>query len=126
MKTKMTTSTILILIFIGIAAGIFSGLIGVGGGLIMIPLFLMLLGLTQYQAQGLSLAVMLPPVTLLAALNYHKAGAIDWKMALIVSSFFIIGGYFGSKIALKIDQQTLKRVFGVVILIVSLKMIFGK
>lgn len=123
---KMTISTILILVIIGIAAGIFSGLIGVGGGLIMIPLFVLFIGLNQHEAQGLSLAVMLPPVTLLAALNYHKAGAIDWKMALIVSSFFIIGGYIGSKFALKIDQQTLKKVFGIVILIVALKMIFGK
>jgi len=122
----MTTTTIVILIIIGIAAGIFSGLIGVGGGLIMIPLFVVLLGLNQHQAQGLSLAVMLPPVTFLAALNYHRAGAIDWRMALIVSAFFIIGGYFGSKFALKIDQQTLKKVFGVVILVVALKMIFGK
>lgn len=122
----MTLTTIIILIIIGIAAGIFSGLIGVGGGLIMIPLFVLFIGLNQHEAQGLSLAVMLPPVTLLAALNYHQAGAINWKMALIVSSFFIIGGYFGSKFALKIDQQTLRKVFGVVILIVALKMIFGK
>ncbi len=122
----MTITTIIILIIIGIAAGIFSGLIGVGGGLIMIPLFVLLIGLNQHEAQGLSLAVMLPPVTLLAALNYHQAGAINWKMALIVSSFFIIGGYFGSKFALKIDQQTLRKVFGIVILIVALKMIFGK
>lgn len=122
----MTITTIIILIIIGIAAGIFSGLIGVGGGLIMIPLFVLFIGLNQHEAQGLSLAVMLPPVTLLAALNYHQAGAINWKMALIVSSFFIIGGYFGSKFALKIDQQTLRKVFGIVILIVALKMIFGK
>ncbi len=122
----MTITTIITLIIIGIAAGIFSGLIGVGGGLIMIPLFILFIGLNQYEAQGMSLAVMLPPVTLLAVLNYHQAGAINWKMAIIVSAFFIIGGYFGSKFALKIDQQTLKKVFGVVILIMALKMIFGK
>ncbi len=122
----MTTSTIIILVIIGIAAGVFSGLVGVGGGLIMIPMFVILLGLSQHEAQGLSLAVMLPPVTFLAALNYHRAGAIDWKMALIVSALFIIGGFFGSKIALKIDQHTLRKIFGVVILIAALKMIFGK
>lgn len=122
----MTITTIIILIIIGIAAGIFSGLIGVGGGLIMIPLFVLFIGLNQHEAQGLSLAVMLPPVTLLAALNYHQAGAINWKMALIVASFFIIGGYVGSKFALKIDQQTLRKVFGIIILIVALKMIFSK
>lgn len=122
----MTTSTIIILVIIGIAAGVFSGLVGVGGGLIMIPMFVILLGLSQHEAQGLSLAVMLPPVTFLAALNYHRAGAIDWKMAMIVSALFIIGGFFGSKIALRIDQHTLRKIFGVVILIAALKMIFGK
>ena len=122
----MTTTTIVLLVIIGLLAGIFSGLIGVGGGLVMIPLFVILIGLNQHEAQGLSLAVMLPPVTLLAALNYHKAGAINWKMALIISVVFVIGGYFGSKWALKIDQLMLRKIFGVIILIVALKMIFSR
>jgi len=124
MKIKMTVSTIILLIIIGLAAGILSGMVGVGGGIIMVPLFVIFLGLTQHNAQGMSLAVMLPPVTFLAAYNYHKAGAVDWKMALIVSAVFIIGGYFGSKIALKIDQVTLKKIFGVMMLIVAIKLIF--
>jgi len=123
---KMTITVFIILVIIGLLAGVFSGLIGVGGGLIMIPLFVLLLGLSQHKAQGLSLAVMLPPVTLLAAWNYHKEGAIDWKMAAVIGVFFIVGGFFGSKIALKIDQQTLKKIFGAIIFIVSLKMMFGK
>ena len=122
----MTVSTILILAIIGILTGIFSGLLGVGGGLIMIPMFVFFLGFSQHMAQGMSLAVMLPPVTLLAAWNYHKAGYIDWKVALIVSVLFIIGGFFGSKIALKIDQQMLKKVFGVLIILAGLKMLLGK
>ncbi len=122
----MTTTTIVLIVIIGLLAGIFSGLIGVGGGLVMIPLFVILIGLNQHEAQGLSLAVMLPPVTLLAALNYHKAGAINWKMALIISFVFVIGGYFGSKWALKIDQIMLRKIFGVIILIVALKMIFSR
>ena len=123
---KMTLTTVLFLILIGALAGILSGLVGVGGGIIMVPLFVLLLGFSQYNAQGMSLAVMLPPVTLLAVLNYHKAGAIDWRIALIVSLVFIVGGFLGSKIALKIDQQTLKKIFGVFMLIAALKMIFGK
>ena len=122
----MTVSTIIILSIIGILTGIFSGLLGVGGGLIMIPMFVFFLGFSQHMAQGMSLAVMLPPVTLLAAWNYHKAGYIDWKIALIVSVLFIIGGFFGSKIALKIDQQMLKKVFGVLIILAGLKMLLGK
>ena len=124
---KMTLTTIIILIIIGLAAGVLSGLVGVGGGIIMVPLFVLFLGLTQHNAQGLSLAVMLPPVTFLAVYNYHKAGGgTDWKVALIVSILFIIGGFLGSKIALQIDQRMLKKIFGVLMLIVAIKLIFTK
>lgn len=125
---KMTITTIITLIIIGLAAGILSGLIGVGGGIIMVPLFVLFLGLSQHNAQGMSLAVMLPPVTFLAVYNYHKSGggSIDWKVTLIVSVLFIIGGFLGSKIALQIDQRMLKKVFGVMMLIVAVKLIFSK
>ena len=126
---KMTISTIITLVIIGLIAGILSGLVGVGGGIIMVPLFVLALGLSQHNAQGLSLAVMLPPVTLLAVYNYHTAGTganIDWRVALIVAVLFIVGGFIGSKIALQIDQRMLKKVFGVVMLIVAVKLIFTK
>ncbi|WP_372767402.1 TSUP family transporter [Lutibacter sp.] len=124
---KMTVTTILILIIIGLSAGILSGMVGVGGGIIMVPLFVLFLGLTQHNAQGLSLAVMLPPVTFLAVYNYQKAGGgIDWRVALIVSLLFVIGGFIGSKIALQIDQRTLKKVFGFLMLLVAIKLIFTK
>lgn len=124
----MTITTILALIIIGLLAGILSGLVGVGGGIIMVPLFVIFLGLTQHNAQGLSLAVMLPPVTFLAVYNYHKAGggSIDWKVALIVSTLFIIGGFVGSKMALQLDQRILKKVFGLMMLVVAIKLIFSK
>lgn len=121
---KMTTTTIIILIIIGLSAGILSGLVGVGGGIIMVPLFVLFLGITQHNAQGMSLAVMLPPVTFLAVYNYHKAGDVDWKLALIASAVFIIGGFIGSKLALKIDQAILKKVFGFFMLIVAVKLMF--
>ena len=124
---KMTVSTIIALVFIGLFAGLLSGLVGVGGGIIMVPLFALFLGLSQHSAQGLSLAVMLPPVTFLAVYNYQKSGGdIDWRMALIVASLFIIGAFIGSKVALQIDQRILKKVFGVVMLIVAIKLIFSK
>jgi len=122
----MTLTTLLLLIIIGLCAGILSGLIGIGGGILMVPMFVLFLGITQHNAQGLSLAVMLPPVTFLAVYNYHKGGEIDWKVALIVSIMFIIGGYFGSKLALQIDQRLLKKIFGGLMLIVALKLLFGK
>lgn len=123
---KMTLTTLLLLIIIGLCAGTLSGLIGIGGGIIMVPLFVLFLGISQHNAQGLSLAVMLPPVTFLAVYNYHKEGEIDWKIAIVVSIMFIIGGYFGSKLALQIDQRILKKIFGGLMLIVALKLLFTK
>jgi len=126
---KMTLTTIITLVIIGLLAGVLSGLVGVGGGIIMVPLFVLALGLSQHNAQGLSLAVMLPPVTFFAVYNYHTAGTggnIDWRVALTVSVLFVIGGFLGSKLALKIDQQVLKKIFGVFMLLVALKLIFTK
>lgn len=123
---KMTTTLVLTLVIIGLLAGFLSGLIGVGGGIIMVPMFILFLGFTQHQAQGLSLAVLLPPVTFLAVYNYHQAGVIDWRYAVIVSVIFIIGGFIGSKVALALDQQTLKKVFGGILLLISIKLILGK
>jgi len=122
----MSIPTIVILIFIGLAAGLLSGIIGIGGGLIMIPLLIILLGLDQHTAQGTSLAVMLPPIGILAAMNYYKSGNLNWEYALIIASTFIVGGYFGSKIALQLSPQVLRKVFGVIMLVTSLKMIFSK
>ena len=122
----MSISTCIILIVIGILAGILSGVVGVGGGLIIIPLLIILLGLSQHEAQGTSLAVMLPPIGILAAINYHKAGFVKWEYAMIIAITFIIGGYFGSKYAVSLRPEIVKRVFGIVMLIGALKMIFGK
>ena len=122
----MSISTCIILIVIGILAGILSGVVGIGGGLIMIPLLIILLGLSQHEAQGTSLAVMLPPIGILAASNYHKAGFVKWEYAMIIAITFIIGGYFGSKYAVTLRPDIVKRVFGIVMLIGALKIIFSK
>ncbi|WP_291102955.1 MULTISPECIES: TSUP family transporter [unclassified Flavobacterium] len=121
----MTVGTIFILICIGLVSGMLSGLIGIGGGIIIVPM-LLLLGLTQQQAQGTSLAVMLPPIAFLAVLNYHRAGQIEWKYAVVISAFFIVGSYFGSKLAISIDQKTLKKIFGFVLLLIAGDMLFNK
>lgn len=126
-KTKnMSISTIIVLIIIGLLAGILSGIVGIGGGLLMIPMLIIFLGLNQHQAQGTSLAVMLPPIGILAALNYYKAGFVEWKYALIIAVTFIIGGYFGAKFAVSVSPIFLKKIFGIVLLVAAAKMIFGK
>jgi hypothetical protein len=116
----------IILILIGLAAGIFGGFVGLGGGVIMIPAMIYLLGMSQFEAQGTSLAVMLPPVGILAAMNYYKAGHLNWKYALIIAITFTLGGFIGSKIALDIPVATVKKVFGFILLGISLNIILGK
>ncbi|MBC8266327.1 MAG: sulfite exporter TauE/SafE family protein [Flavobacteriales bacterium] len=123
---NMTITTILILVIIGLLAGILSGIVGIGGGLIMIPMLILFLGLSQQSAQGTSLAVMLPPIGILAAMNYYKAGFVEWKFALIIATTFIIGGYFGAKFAVSVSPTVLKKIFGAVLLVAAIKMIFGK
>ncbi len=121
-----TLLTLLILIAIGLIAGFSSGLTGIGGAVIMIPSLVYLLSMNQYEAQGTSLAVMLPPIGILAAYNYYKAGEVNIKYAIVVSAAFIIGGYFGSKIALDIPIEILKKIFGIVLIVIALNFIFGK
>ena len=122
----MSISTFIILIVIGLLAGILSGLVGVGGGIIIIPLLIILLGLTQHQAQGTALFTMLPPIGILAAINYYKQGFVKWEYAAVIALTFVVGGYFGSKISLSLPPQTVRRVFGVVMLICGFKLIFSK
>lgn len=121
---KYTMTEIIILIAIGIAGGLVSGLFGVGGGIIMVPAFVFVLGMSQHQAQGTSVALMLFPIGVLAAYNYYKMGNVDIKAALIVAATFVIGGYFGSKLSLQLDAQLLKKLFGSLMLIASIKLIF--
>jgi uncharacterized membrane protein YfcA len=121
---KMTL--ILLLILIGLIAGIFSGLMGVGGGIVMIPLMVFALGFTQHEAQGTSLAVLAVPVTLIAAYNYYDAGHVNWKYAAVIAVTFVVGAYFGSKFAISIDQGLLKKIFGFILIVVALRLIFWK
>jgi len=122
----LTPQTIAALLAVGLAAGILSGFVGVGGGIIMVPALVWLLSYSQHQAQGTSLAVLMLPVVFLAARNYYKAGQIDVQTVAIIAAAFVIGGYFGSKWALVLPSDSVRKVFGVVMLLASFKMIFGK
>ena len=123
---KMTTSIILILIAIGIITGVMAGMLGIGGAIIMIPALVFLLGINQLTAQGTSLAVMLPPIGIIAAYNYYNAGQVNIKYAIILAIFFLVGSYFGSKLALNVPQSLLKKIFGVLLLLVAAKMLLSK
>lgn len=123
----MTASAVVTILLIGLAAGMLSGLVGVGGGIIMVPALVFFLHYTQHQAQGTSLAVLTLPVVILASFYYYyqcqKLGTpIDLKVVGLLAVTFIIGGYLGSKLALTIDQQLLKKIFAVILFYTALKM----
>lgn len=122
----MTVTQALILILIGLIAGIFSGSLGVGGAIVVIPSLIFFLGLTQHQAQGTSLAFMIPPVTLLAVINYSKQGYVNWKYAVVLAVMFFIGAYIGSVISVSIPEKILRKLFGALLFFVAVKMIFSK
>ncbi len=122
---QIDTGTILILVGIGILAGVLSGFIGVGGGLLIVPALIYFLGLTQFQAQGTSLAIMLPPIGVLAFFNYYKSGNVNIGYALIIAVAFIIGGYFGSKIALKMSPVKVKFLFSLIMLYAAVRMLWS-
>ena len=126
MKNKPNMTTILILLIIGLLAGFSSGMVGIGGGIIIVPALVFFLGLTQHQAQGVSIGMLLLPVGFLAAVNYYKAGNLDFSKSLIIGASFVVGAYLGSKVSLSIDGAIMKRIFGVIIFLISLKLIFGK
>ena len=115
-----------ILIILGLLAGMLSGFVGVGGGILMIPVLIIFLGFTQHQAQGTALFAMLPPIGILAAMNYYKEGFVKWEYAAVIALTFVVGGYFGSKLSISLPDQTVRRVFGVIMLIGAIKLIFSK
>lgn len=122
----MSGSTFLILIIIGLAAGFLGGMVGLGGGIILIPALVMFLAMDQRMAQGTSIAIMLPPIGLFAVYNYYKAGYVNIKYALVIAAVFMIGGYLGSKLALNIPVSMLRKIFALLLLLVAAKMVFTK
>jgi uncharacterized membrane protein YfcA len=122
----MSGLTFLILILIGLAAGFRGGMVGLGGGIILIPALMLFLSMDQRMAQGTTIAIMLPPIGFFAAFNYYKAGYVNIKYALIIAIVFMLGGYMGSKLALNLPVPLLKKMFAVLLVIIAAKMIFTK
>jgi len=120
---KMNTETILVLILVGLAAGTLSGLVGVGGGIIIVPALVFFLGFSQHEAQGTSLGLLLLPVGILAVINYYNKGYIDLKVVAIMCAAFVVGGWLGSKLALSISQEVVKKIFAVILFYTAFKML---
>ena len=117
---------ILLYIMWGLIAGVASGFLGIGGGMILIPVLGLIFGLTQHQAQGTTLALMIPPIGLLAALKYYSAGNVNLKIAAFICLGFFFGGYIGASLVRYIPDTILRRIFGFIMLFVSIKLIFWK
>ena len=120
----MTITTLILLILIGIVAGFLSGLIGIGGGILIVPALVILLGFSQKLAQGTSLGIMLLPIGILAVIQYHKEGYLNINYAAIVAVSFILGSFFGSKLAVSLSDDKVKKIFAFILLIIAMKMLF--
>jgi uncharacterized protein len=115
----------LILLLIGLFAGILSGFVGVGGGVLIVPALVFFLGLSQHEAQGTSLFVLAMPVVILAVLNYAKSNNVNWTYGAVIATTFVIGGYFGSKLSLKLSPGLVKFVFGLIMAYVSIRLVIS-
>jgi len=120
----MEFQNLLVIALIGIGAGILSGLLGLGGAIVIIPALVMFLGFSQQSAQGTALMMMVLPVGALAAFQYYQKGYVDIKAALIMAVFFFAGGYFGAKFATQIPQEALKKIFAIMLVVLAVKMWF--
>ncbi len=112
-------------IVLGLLAGILSGLIGIGGGVIIVPSLVFLFGFSQQEAQGTTLGLLVPPIGILAALTYYQQGYVNFKVAALICLGFILGGLLGAKLAINLPTKILEKIFGIALLSIALKMIFS-
>ena len=122
-QTRMSGQIVFYLILIGLFAGMLSGLVGVGGGIVIVPCLIFLLGFTQHEAQGTSLGLLLLPIGILAVMNYYQKGYIDIKVVGIMAIGFVLGGWLGSKLSLTLSQEALKRIFAVILFYTAFRML---
>jgi len=117
---------ILLFVLLGLFAGTLGGMVGIGGGVVIVPALVFLFGFTQHKAQGTTLALLVPPIGILAAWTYYKQGFVDLKAAAFIVLGFFVGGLLGAQIATHLSSPVLTKVFGVFLLLISIKMIFTK
>lgn len=123
-KHKMSITTILLLILVGIIAGVLSSMVGIGGGIVIVPCLVFMFGFSQKMAQGTSLAMLLPPIGILGVYLYHKQGNVSWPYALVLILSFVVGSYFGAKWVQGINTIMVKRIFAIFMIVVSIKYLF--
>lgn len=114
---------IIYLILIGIAAGFLGGMVGIGGGLIIVPALVLLLGISQHNAQGISLTMMLFPVGILGVMNYYKKGYVDFRYSALIAVGFLLGSYIGSKFSLSLPEEMVKKIFAIIMMVLAIRML---
>lgn len=117
---------LLILLAVGLVAGFLSGLVGIGGGIVIVPVLVYFFHMNQKMAQGTTLFMFMFPIGILGVYNYYKGGYVDYKSALIIAVTFVLGSYFGSKVVIGLDTKVVKQVFGGLLVLVGIKMLFNK
>ncbi len=123
-KMEITTTTVLILLAIGLFSGMLGGMVGIGGGIVIVPALIYFLGFSQLNAQGTSLALIMFPVGVLGVINYYKQGHIDFNIVFILAAGFVIGSFLGSKFAMNIPQVFVKKCFAILMIVIAIKMLF--
>lgn len=111
---------------LGLVAGVFSGLVGIGGGILIVPALVFIFGLTQHQAQGTTLALLVPPIGLLGAWTYFKQGYVDLRLALLIAAGFFLGSLLGARFSVNLPDRTLARVFGAAMLLIGARMVYSR
>lgn len=117
---------VLVYLLIGIGAGIVGGFFGIGGGVVILPALIMLQGFSQKMAQGTSLVALIAPVGLFALFNYYKENQVDLRAGGLIALGFLGGGYFGSKIALGLDENLLRKGFSIFLVLIAIQLFFKK
>ncbi len=120
----MAVTTLLLLLLIGLAAGFLSGLVGIGGGVLIVPALVIFLGFSQKLAQGTSLGILLLPVGIFAVMQYYKQGYLNIQYVAIMAVAFILGGFLGSKLALSLSDEKMKKIFAIIMMLIAIKMLF--
>jgi len=123
-KMEITTTTVLILLAIGLFSGMLGGMVGIGGGIVIVPALIYFLGFSQLNAQGTSLALIMFPVGVLGVINYYKQGHIDFNIVFILAVGFVVGSFLGSKFAMNIPQAFVKKSFAMLMIVIAMKMLF--
>lgn len=117
---------IFLYLLLGLLVGVFSGIVGIGGGILIVPALVYFFHMSQHKAQGTSITALLAPIGVLAFWEYSKAGNVDVKAGILIAAGFLIGGYFGGLWAQHIPEIALRRIFGILVVMVGIELLFGR